>query len=137
MSASTYQRRLLLQLLNSRQRSNGSSAQGFTLIELLVVVVILGVLGGVGYGAYISQLARANSNTASVAATAAAKNCAALLATGDQGSFVPGVDGTRVKISSSQCISGAATYTVTAGTGTNARTGSAAIDANGAVTPGA
>jgi prepilin-type N-terminal cleavage/methylation domain-containing protein len=45
---SSYKQRLLLQLLNARQRRTGAAAQGFTLIELLVVIVILGVLGGVG-----------------------------------------------------------------------------------------
>jgi prepilin-type N-terminal cleavage/methylation domain-containing protein len=137
---SSYKQRLLLQLLNARQRRIGATAQGFTLIELLVVIVILGVLGGVGYGAYVSQLARANENTARVAATAAAKNCAALLATEDAATvtaqFKTGVDGTRVKIAPATC-SLATTYKVTAGEGTNSRSGQATIDANGAVTPGA
>ncbi|MEO1002671.1 MAG: type II secretion system protein [Cyanobacteria bacterium J06638_7] len=136
MSASTYRQRLLLQLLNSRRHRSGVAAQGFTLIELLVVIVILGVLGGVGYGAYVSQIARANENTANVAATGAAKNCAALLATGDQAQFKTGIDGTRVKIAPSTCAL-SSTFKVTAGEGTNSRSGSAQIDANGAVTPGA
>ncbi|MCP9820374.1 prepilin-type N-terminal cleavage/methylation domain-containing protein [Synechococcus sp. Cruz-9H2] len=136
MSASTYRQRLVLQLLNQRQRRSGSADQGFTLIELLVVIVILGVLGGVGYGAYVGQLSRANQNTARVAVTAAAKNCAALLATAEQSSFVAGVDGTRVKFSGT-CATGAQTFNVTAGEGTNSRSASAAIDAAGAVIPGA
>ncbi len=137
MSASTYQRRLLLQLLNSRQRSNGAATQGFTLIELLVVIVILGVLGGVGYGSYVNQLGRANENTARVAVTAAAKNCAAILAAGDPiSTFSSGVDGTRVQFSGS-CSAGARTFTVVAGEGTNSRSAIAGINATGAVIPGA
>ncbi len=135
MTASTYKQRFLLQLLNSRRQLAGTAAQGFTLIELLVVVVILGVLGGVGYGAYINQILTANQNTANVAATAAAKNCAALLATGDGAAFKAGVDGTRVKIDPATCAL-SQTFKVTAGVSQSA-SASAAIDANGAVTPGA
>jgi hypothetical protein len=87
----------------------------------------------------VSQLARANENTARVAATAAAKNCAALLATEDAATvtaqFKTGVDGTRVKISPSTCAL-STNFKVTAGDGTNARSGVATVDANGAVTPG-
>jgi len=135
MAPATYRQRLLLHLLNSRRRPG--SAEGFTLIELLVVIVILGVLGGVGYGAYVNQLLRANQNTANVAATAAAKNCAAILATGDPATtFKTGVDGTRVKIAPTTCAL-STTYKVTAGEGTNSASGLATIGANGEVTPGA
>jgi prepilin-type N-terminal cleavage/methylation domain-containing protein len=135
MAPATYRQRLLLHLLNSRRRPG--SPEGFTLIELLVVIVILGVLGGVGYGAYVNQLGRANQNTASVAATAAAKNCAAILATGDPAtSFKTGVDGTRVQITPATCALNT-TFKVTAGEGTNSRSGQATIGSAGEVTPGA
>ncbi len=116
-------------------RHRPESAQGFTLIELLVVIVILGVLGGVGYGAYVNQIGRANENTANVAATAAAKNCAALLATGDEDSSRPAstAPGCRsdLRLRIGHYLHG------------DGRRGhqrpywAASIDANGAVTPGA
>lgn len=121
-------------LLDRRLNRERIHMQGFTLIELLVVIVILGVLGGVGYGAYLNQVERANENTARVAAVAAAKSCAALLTTGDEDSFVPGVDGTRVQISPITCAADQ-TFTATAGEGANAQTASAVIDENGAVIP--
>ena len=133
----TSNRQLLLHLLSKHRRLKAAGAQGFTLIELLVVIVILGVLGGVGYGAYVNQIERANQNTANVAATAAAKTCAALLATGDDpAGFEPGVDGTRVTIDPTTCALGQ-TFTVVAGAdGGNPQTGTAEITDDGAVIPG-
>jgi prepilin-type N-terminal cleavage/methylation domain-containing protein len=139
MASTTFKQRLALQLLSKQRRLRASGAQGFTLIELLVVIVILGVLGAVGYGAYVNQIARANGNTAAVAATAMAKNCAALAATGDQSAFEPGVDGKNVVTNKAAgaagCASGA--FTVTAGVqNTNTqRTATATLNAVGAVIP--
>lgn len=132
MSAQTYRHRLLLQLL-ARKRS---SSQGFTLIELLVVIVILGVLGAVGYQAYIDQVARANQGTASVAALAAAKSCAALRVTGQTAEWTDGVVNSNQVTVGGACPAAttAQTFTATAGTGTNARTAQAVLNANGSVT---
>jgi prepilin-type N-terminal cleavage/methylation domain-containing protein len=138
MSASLYQKRLLLQMLSKRRRLNGAEAQGFTLVELLVVIVILGVLGGVGYGAYVNQIGRANANTAATTATAMAKNCAALLITNNAADFEPGVDGTNVTSNKSAGAAGCASgpFTVTAGAGGNfARSATATLLATGAVQP--
>lgn len=137
MASSTHRHRLLLHLLNKRSASAGSGAQGFTLIELLVVIVILGVLGAVGYQAYVNQLGRANLATAGVAATAAAKNCAALLVTDDVSAFSGGVvNTTQVSVSPSLpagCVTTAVTFTATAGTGANQRTAQAVKNDQGAV----
>jgi prepilin-type N-terminal cleavage/methylation domain-containing protein len=137
MPSTPYRQRLILQLLTKSNSIKATQGQGFTLIELLVVIVILGVLGAVGYGAYINQLQRANANSAQVAAVAAAKNCAALLATGDQSAYVAGVDPTQITINfgaTTSCVLGT-TFNATAGTGANLGTGGATITAQGAVTP--
>lgn len=136
--STTYKQRLILQLLSKQRRLSSGEAQGFTLIELLVVIVILGVLGGVGYGAYVNQIGRSNANTAAVAATAMAKNCAALIATNDAAAFDPGVDGTVVKANKAAGAAGCAAgqFTVTAGAnGSFPRTATATLQASGAVTP--
>lgn len=136
MTSTTFKQRLALQLLSKQRRLRAAGAQGFTLIELLVVIVILGVLGGVGYGAYVNQIGRANANTAATTATALAKNCAALLATGDTGAFEPGVDGTTVKANKNAGDCAAGAFTVTAGAnGGFPRTATATVLPSGAVQP--
>ncbi|MGB5134636.1 MAG: prepilin-type N-terminal cleavage/methylation domain-containing protein [Prochlorococcaceae cyanobacterium] len=137
MASSTNRYRLLLHLLNKRSAAAGPGTQGFTLIELLVVIVILGVLGAVGYGAYINQLARANLGTAQVAATAAAKNCAALLATGEETAYTASIVNTdQVTLTPSDgagCVTGDVTFQATAGAGTNSRSAEALKRADGSV----
>jgi prepilin-type N-terminal cleavage/methylation domain-containing protein len=134
MAPISSRQRLMLHLLTKPSSLAGKASQGFTLIELLVVIVILGVLGAVGYGAYVSQIQRANVNTARVAAVGVAKNCAALLATGDQTQFVLGVNTAQISLTPSTCAL-SSSYRATAGTGTNQGTGGADLDANGAVVP--
>ena len=129
-------KQLLLQLLNKRTRLQSATSKGFTLIELLVVIVILGVLGAVGYGAYINQIQTANDNTAVTTATALAKNCAALLVTGDEGDFVTGVDPEQISVTPTDCALGN-DYSVTVDDGGNFEaTATAQVTDNGAVIPG-
>lgn len=131
-------KQLLLQLLNKRNRAQNPISKGFTLIELLVVIVILGVLGGVGYQAYVNQLGRANQAVAQNTATAIAKNCAALLVTGDEATFDAdqSLSGDVSTTNGTTCDLGA-DWTVTAGTGTNLRTSSSSVtDPEGIAVPG-
>lgn len=136
MASTTHRNRLLLHLLTKRPAS-GVGTKAFTLIELLVVIVILGVLGAVGFQAYVNQLARANLGTAQVAATAAAKNCAALLVTGEQSAYVAAVvNTTQVSVlpsASAGCVTTDVTFTATAGAGTNSRSAQAVKRADGSV----
>lgn len=90
--------RLALQAFVKHNQIGTENAQGSTLMDLLLAIVVLGVLGGVGYGAYGSQVARSNSNIVAVAASAAAKNRAALLTTAGESAFEPAVYGTGVTI---------------------------------------
>jgi prepilin-type N-terminal cleavage/methylation domain-containing protein len=132
--------RFLLYYLTRKSALQGAEAStGFTLIELLVVVVILGVLAAVGYQATISQIARANANTANNTATAIAKNCAGLLVTGDQGQFTGTIQNfynpstVTLTGNSTTCATGNQ-YTVQVGR-TFCRWASASVNSNGSVSP--
>lgn len=130
--------RLLLHLLTRKSSLSSGINSGFTLIELLVVIVILGVLAAVGYQATISQIARANANTANNTATAVAKNCAGLLVTGDQSSFSSTVqnfyNSATVTLSNSSTCATGSVYTVSVGR-TFCRWAQATVNDNGSVRP--
>jgi prepilin-type N-terminal cleavage/methylation domain-containing protein len=127
--------RLLLQLLNTRNRPQAATSKGFTLIELLVVIVILGVLGAVGYTAYVNQIGRANAAQAQNTATALAKACAAALVTGDAAGFNASVANQVTVRPPGSCALGA-TFTVDIGENDFARSSTATVNADGSVTPG-
>ena len=121
LGARLLQQRTLITALN-KKRSRNPLQRGFTLVELLIVVVILGVLSAVGVPAYLNQADKAKINAANSAAMGAAKNCAALLATGDQGSFDGG-----------EGISGTCGYSQDITFTGNGKTAVAEITAGGAV----
>ena len=82
----TLNSRLQLALLN-RKKGRNLLEKGFTLVELLIVIVIVGVLSAVALPNFLNQADKARASAADAAVKSAANSCAALLVTGEQGSF--------------------------------------------------
>lgn len=111
-----------------QQQKRGTG--GFTLAELLIVVVIIGILSAVGIPAYLNQVQKARDNAAKSGAMAAARACAALLATGEEASYeqpanVTGTCRTSQTFTYTDPSSGTkASASITAGGGVQAGNGS-------------
>ena len=119
-----------LALLNSRQAKKKKN-QGFTLIELLITVVILGILSSIALPAFLNQQNRAAASGLDSEAMSAARSCAALQITGEEGSHAATLENTNT---TGTCAPAGTASTFTASDpNERASAAEAAVDAQGGI----
>ena len=115
-------------MLKSKKAKPGNVLEkGFTLVELLIVVVILGVLSGIALPAFLNQQKLAKANAANTEVMQAARSCAALQVTNQQGDHDPGN-------STGTCAASGTASTFTVAATSDHSVATATVDADGGVT---